>query len=361
MISYEIYKNDIAEATMALSENSIVYDGNEKKPGVTVSYQNNVLKENIDYTIAYSENTMPGQANVKITGIGSYKGELSTSFNIGAIPIDSAFVTLSNTIYTYDGSEKKPAVISVVLNDKVLTYGNDYDIRYSDNINEGTGYAIISGKGVYSGSISQSFKILAYSAGMDNVYEEGDTLISGDYVYMITDDEKDEVELSAVSNKKLTNLVVPATVLDENGTLYKVTSIGQKALYKNTKITSITIGNNVTSIENYAFYGCKNVKTLKMGSKVEVIGASAFRKCTKLTSVTLPKSIEELGKAAFYGCRKLAKIIINAKSVIDVNDNAIKGISLKAIIKVQSKLVKKYKKVLDKATGIKKSMTIEKK
>jgi hypothetical protein len=47
--------------------------------------------------------------------------------------------------------------------------------------------------------------------------------------------------------------------------------------------------------------------------------------------------------------------------VIDVNDNAIKGISKKAVIKVPSKLVKKYKKEFGSKTGFKKSMSIKKK
>ena len=250
---------------------------------------------------------------------------------------------------------------AVVLNGITLTAGTDYEVTYSNNINEGTAYVMITGVGKYGGSFSQSFRILPYSAGMDSVYEEGDTLISGDYIYMITDDEKNEVELTGISNKKLTKVVVPATVKDENGVVYTVTSIGQKAFYKNTKLKSVVIGNRVTSIENYAFYGCKNVTSIKIGSRLEIIGASAFRKCTNLTSITLPKSIDELGKNAFYGCSKLKTITINANSVIDVDDNAIKGISKKAVIKVPAKLVKKYKKKLNAKTGYKKTMTIKKK
>jgi hypothetical protein len=77
---------------------------------------------------------------------------------------------------------------------------------------------------MYTGTSSRSFTIFSYSVGMDNVYEEGDTLLSGDYIYMITDDENNEVELSGISNKKLTKVVIPGTVKDENGITYKVPS-----------------------------------------------------------------------------------------------------------------------------------------
>jgi hypothetical protein len=339
----------------------VLCDGTAKEPAVTVTYQGKTLKNGTDYSVAITDNTMPGTATVTVTGMGQYRGTKTASFTINAISIEEAAATLSNTIYSYDGSAKKPDVTSVVLNGKTLTAGTDYTVSYQDNVNDGTAYVIVTGTGMYGGSFSQSFTILPYSAGMDSVYEEGDTMISGDYIYMITDDENNEVELSGISNKKLTKVVIPGTVKDENGITYKVTSIGEKAFYKNTKITSVTIGNNVTSIENYAFYGCKNIKTIKIGSKLEIIGASSFRKCTKLTSITLPKSINELGKNAFYGCSKLKTITIKSNSVIDVNDNAIKGISNKAVIKVPSKLVKKYKKEFDSKTGFKNTMKIKKK
>lgn len=361
IVSFEIYKNDLAKANISLENSSVLYDGSEKKPVVNVVFEGNTLKENVDYVLVYENNILPGTANVKVEGIGQYKGIVELSYDIKPLSIETADVRLSNTIFTYDGSEKKPDVAAVTLEGKTLVAGTDYMVSYKDNINEGTAYVIITGIGIYSGVISQGFQILAYNAGMDSVYNEGDTLISNDYVYMITDDDAFEVELSGCTNKKLTKVAVPANVKDENGTNYKVTSIGNKAFYKNTKITSIEIGNNVKSIENYAFYGCKNVNSVKIGKSLEILGDSSFRKCTKLTSIVLPVKLTDLGQNAFYGCSKLKSITINAKSVVDVEDNAIKGISKKAIIKVSKNLVKKYKKEFNKKTGFKKTMSIKKK
>ena len=186
--------------------------------------------------------------------------------------------------------------------------------------------------GIYIDTVKVSFVILPYNAGMDAVYPDG-TLIDGNFVYGygVMDDEANEVEVFCPVSKSVSKLQIPATITDENGVEYKVTSIGNKALYKNTKLTNVVIGNNVKSIEDYAFYGCKNIKTLKLGSSIEIIGNFSFRKCTKLTTVTLPKSIDSLGKNAFYGCSKLKAITINANSVIDVKANAIKGISTEKV------------------------------
>ena len=102
-------------------------------------------------------------------------------------------------------------------------------------------------------------------------------LIDGNFVYGVMDDEANEVEVFCPANKSVSKLQIHATITDEKGVEYKVTSIGNKAFYKNTKLTSVVIGNKIKSIEDYAFYGCKNIKTLKLGSGIEIIDNSSFR------------------------------------------------------------------------------------
>ncbi len=361
IVTYQIYKKSIEQCDINLAYTSVQADGTEKKPTVTVKDDmGNILQENEDYILGYYDTVCPGQATVKVFGMNGYKGTKSVSYQIEGVSIEEAEFALNETIFTYDGSPKRPSV-SVTLDGKTLIPGSDYQVTYKDNVDEGTAYAIIEGNGIYVGAVSMSFTILPYSAGKESVYSKGDTFLSGNFVYEVMDDEALEVEVSSTSKKNLTKAVIPATIKCE-GITYKVTSIGQKAFYKNTKIKSVEVGNNVTSIENYAFYGCKNMASLNFGKKVEVIGSSAFRKCTKLTAVTLPKSMEELGKNAFYGCSKLKTITINANSVIDIEEGAIKGISNKAVIKVPKKHYKKYQKKLTSRTGYKKkTMKLKKK
>ncbi len=359
-MTYTIYKTPMEDYDISLAYTSVLYDGSSKKPAVTVKDpEGKLLTEGTDYELTYANDTEPGEATVTVTGKGTYKGEKVISYTIERISLEQAAMTLSDTIYTFDGSEKKPNV-TVVLNGKTLVQDVDYALSYESNINEGTAYAVVQGINHYTGAARMNFTILPYSSGKDSVYSKDDTLISENLLYHITDEEEGEVEISSTSSKDLKTLKIPATVTCD-GKTYKVTSIGKNAFYKNTKLTSIVIGNNVTSIEDYAFYGCKNVTSIKMGRSVEIIGASSFRKCTKLKSIVLPKSIDELGKNAFYGCKKLQSITINANSVVDIADNAIKGIPKKAIIKVPKKLLKNYKKKLGTKTGYKKTMKLKKK
>ena len=356
---FEIYKYNLQSAEVTADQTSYTYDGKVHKPGINVKYDGTVLKEGTDYKVKAENTVEVGKYTVAIDGMGLYDGKKEVAYTINAISIDTANVTLNNSIFAYDGSAKKPEA-TVNLNGNLLTKDVDYLISYKDNINEGVGHVIIRGTNHYDGQLDISFKILPYQSGMDAVYKDEDTLIDDDYVYHITDLEEKEVEFAAPADKKATKVVVPATIKTENGDVFTVTSIGEKAFYKNSKIQSLEIANAVKSIENYAFYGCKNLTSIKIGDGIEIIGDSAFRKCTKLTSVTLPKSIDKLGVNAFYGCKKLKLITIKSKQVVDVQRNAIKNVSKKCVIKVPKKLVKKYKNKFSGKSGFEKGMKIKK-
>ncbi len=78
------------------------------------------------------------------------------------------------------------------------------------------------------------------------------------------------------------------------------------------KVTSVTIGENVTSIGNDAFYGCTSLTSITIPDSVTRIGASAFCGCTGLTSVIIPDSVTSIGGCTFYGCTNLTSITIGS-------------------------------------------------
>ncbi|MGI6721341.1 MAG: hypothetical protein ACOX4I_02100 [Anaerovoracaceae bacterium] len=59
-----------------------IYNGKAIKPAVTVKYGSKTLANGTDYVIAYTNNVKPGKATVKISGIGSYTGSKTITFNI---------------------------------------------------------------------------------------------------------------------------------------------------------------------------------------------------------------------------------------------------------------------------------------
>ena len=72
--------------------------------------------------------------------------------------------------------------------------------------------------------------------------------------------------------------------------LKSVTIMGENilygAFYNCSGLTSVTIGDSVTSIGNYAFSGCSNLTSIDIPDSVTNIGNYAFYECTSLTSVT---------------------------------------------------------------------------
>lgn len=75
-------------------------------------------------------------------------------------------------------------------------------------------------------------------------------------------------------------------------------------------LTSITIGNGVTSIGDATFYNCSGLTSITIPDSVTRIGNSAFLGCSGLTSVTIPDSVTSIGDSAFYGCSGLTSVTI---------------------------------------------------
>lgn len=103
-----------------------------------------------------------------------------------------------------------------------------------------------------------------------------------------------------------------------------VTGICEECFINNATVTSVEIPEGYTSIGDYAFYGCDNLKTVSfprtidsigMGAfaasgiesadisetKINAVSAYCFKNCADLQSVELPDTVTLIGLEAFYG------------------------------------------------------------
>ena len=75
-------------------------------------------------------------------------------------------------------------------------------------------------------------------------------------------------------------------------------------------LTSVTIGNEITGIGDYAFIGCRQLGKLSLGNGVTSIGTNAFDHCDGLKEVNLPANVKTLAAGAFKNSVNLQRVNI---------------------------------------------------
>ncbi len=78
------------------------------------------------------------------------------------------------------------------------------------------------------------------------------------------------------------------------------------------KILLFKFPKNITELENYAFYGCGELKTMTLPDGIKSVPSCAFYNCVKLTSITIPESVTSIGSSAFTLCYSLKDIHLPA-------------------------------------------------
>ena len=141
-----------------------------------------------------------------------------------------------------------------------------------------------------------------------------------------------KIERGEIGNSAFSNCTNLTTVELGND----VTSIGKSAFLKCTQLPSITIGSGVTSIGTSAFNGCtaltkaeiksgaigdnafqdcSSLANVTLGGGVTSIGVNAFLRCKALTSMNIGSSVRTIESFAFSGCEALKEVTISAAQV----------------------------------------------
>ena len=151
------------------------------------------------------------------------------------------------------------------------------------------------------------------NSGQETIPAEGHESIG--LAYTLSDDGT-YYSVSGIGNCKDTDIVIP---LMHNG--LPVKEIAYRAFYKCDSLTSVVIGDSVTSIGEYAFFWCDSLISVVIGDSVTSIGEYAFDDCYKLVEVInhsildIQAGTSDYGKIGYY-----AKEVHKGKSKI-VNQN----------------------------------------
>ena len=163
---------------------------------------------------------------------------------------------------------------------------------------------------------------------------------------------KGKSKIISFRNKNIESYVIPSSVtsigdwafygcdsLSEVVIPSSVTSIGDRAFKDCGSLSSIVIPSSVTSIGDWAFYDCRSLSEVVIPSSVTSIGDWAFYDCRSLSEVVIPSSVTSIGDWAFYDCRSLSDIVIPS-SVTRIGDWAFCGCSSLSDIVIPSSVTR---------------------
>lgn len=170
-VSFKIVPRDLSSASVTV-EGTYTYTGSAVLPEVTVTLDGETLAEGTDYTATGSD-TEAGAASVLISGIGNYTGSCSSDFEIAQKNVAELEISdIADQIY--NRKAKEPDVI-VKHEETVLHAGTDYQVTYKNNVNLGTGTAVIKGQGNYTGETEKAFAIVHGEIAYVNAVEADGT------------------------------------------------------------------------------------------------------------------------------------------------------------------------------------------
>ena len=146
----------------------VMYDGTEKRPTVTLRIDSIKdgkktevsLREGVDFNVQFDGDLVnPGTVHATITGADDYTGTVETSFVI--LPADLANATIDMIPdHARTGYPIEPDPV-VKLDGRTLVEGVDYEVSYSENVNEGTATLMVKGIGNCAGDTHATFQIIA--------------------------------------------------------------------------------------------------------------------------------------------------------------------------------------------------------
>ena len=164
--------------------------------------------------------------------------------------------------------------------------------------------------------------------------------LSANFIY--EDDvlfNKDKSEIISFRNKKIMSYIIPDNVTSIRDGAFdgcsclssfaisdSVTSIGDFAFFNCSSLSNLVIPDSVTSMGDGAFFNCSSLSSLVIPDSVVSIGNGAFRGCSSLSSLAIPNSVTSIGDSAFEDCSSLRSLVI-ADSVTSIGDFAFNGCS----------------------------------
>ena len=190
--------------------------------------------------------------------------------------------------------------VTIIPNVEIALDFTDGDIL----IDAGEGYAVRTATIFKPDTLKpENIKAGVTIAGIVGTHEGGGGSAGGNYV-----------AFGGISNTAAWLLDTDGVLLIQgSGAMADYSSASEQPWYEFAgDITSVVIGDGITSVGAYAFLGCTGLTSVTIPESVTSIGKYAFYGCTGLTGIVIPSSVTSMGSIVFGGCANLASANIPA-------------------------------------------------
>ena len=151
---------NLKKSKLTMLEDTVEYCSMETFPSFELKYVKNELWYNNGIIWVTKNTANAGTGTLVIQGIQGYTGTITRDFTVARKPLTQYGITVHKLKdRTYTGKALKP-VIRLDDNGWKLSYGVDYTLKWSNNIEPGKATITITGKGNYNGTIKATFTIV---------------------------------------------------------------------------------------------------------------------------------------------------------------------------------------------------------
>ena len=163
----------------------------------------------------------------------------------------------------------------------------------------------------------------------------GEFINYGDFDFAIFEDRTANV---IGYNSNTGELEIPDNIFVDD-VKYDVNRIGKDLFRGQTDIKSVKINDNITLIDDYAFYNCNNLVNITIGNSVKKIGRNAFFNCSSLTSIVIPNCVTSIDMYAFKNCSGITNFTVNCEipPFVDYTNSPFAGVSATLYVPYGSK------------------------
>ena len=220
---------DISKMDVILSKDSVIYDGNNQEPNVSI---NGLSKE--DYTVSYKNNIDVGMATITIEGKGNYTGTITKTFTIrpaSVVNVKSTSNSYSSNKVTWSPAEKVDGYEVY----RATSESGTYYLRTTRSTTSYTNTALTTGKTYY-------YKVRAYKiVDGEKLYGDFSEIVSSKPQLSSTTAKVSSASYN--SNKVTWNSVSGASGYEvyratSNGGTYSLRTTRSTTSYTNTELTT---------------------------------------------------------------------------------------------------------------------------